>query len=375
MPAKKPNEKNTKAEILQAYEELAKEQASLKSQLEQAQQQTSSVSKEKPKAEPKSEIELEPKLEPKSEPRRTMIQPTSIQQKMNNTIASLKNIQLGFGSAANELSEQLSTKAANLAEIRESITKEIEALNELHNLEISEDILDTLIQSYDDNAKANQEEYNERDEILSQEISELRNAWKKEQEEHQRTIKERNENLTKTRQRDVAEYTYNLELQRKLASEEYAQQEKLLYRELEELQQETEKQWAEREKTISEREKQFEELKMKVEAFPQEKEAAIKKATEEGKGIASYQAKVKTDLYGKEVEGQKRFYEQRLQSLQQTINNQETRLQNLSNQLESALQQVQDLAVKAIEGTANVNSYQAIKEIALEQAKSQVKNK
>ncbi|MBW4564174.1 MAG: hypothetical protein KME32_24135 [Mojavia pulchra JT2-VF2] len=30
---------------------------------------------------------------------------------------------------------------------------------------------------------------------------------------------------------------------------------------------------------------------------------------------------------------------------------------------------------KAIEGTANVNPYQAIKEIALEQAKSQVKNK
>ncbi len=55
--------------------------------------------------------------------------------------------------------------------------------------------------------------------------------------------------------------------------------------------------------------------------------------------------------------------------------NQETRLQNLSKQFESALKQVQDLAVKAIEGTSNVNySYQAIKEIALEQAKSQLKN-
>jgi hypothetical protein len=60
---------------------------------------------------------------------------------------------------------------------------------------------------------------------------------------------------------------------------------------------------------------------------------------------------------------------------QAPITNQEKRLQNLSSQLESALKQVQDLAVKAIEGTSNVNSYQAIKEIALEQAKSQVKNK
>lgn len=75
------------------------------------------------------------------------------------------------------------------------------------------------------------------------------------------------------------------------------------------------------------------------------------------------------------MEGQKRFYEERLQSLELTITNQETRLQNLSKQLESALKQVQDLAIKAIEGTSNLNYYQAIKEIALEQAKSQVKNK
>lgn len=42
---------------------------------------------------------------------------------------------------------------------------------------------------------------------------------------------------------------------------------------------------------------------------------------------------------------------------------------------ETALKQVQDLAVKAIEGSSNVNSYQAMKEIALEQAKSQAKTK
>ena len=75
------------------------------------------------------------------------------------------------------------------------------------------------------------------------------------------------------------------------------------------------------------------------------------------------------------MEGQKRFYEQRLESLAHTIDNQEGRIQGLAKQLESALKQVQDLAVKAIEGAANINSYQAVKEIAIEQAKTQVKNK
>ncbi|MBD2663278.1 hypothetical protein B6N60_03146 [Richelia sinica FACHB-800] len=364
MPVKKPSDKNTKAEILQAYEELTKEQEFLKSQLEKVQKETQSLAKEKSKS------------EPKPEPKTNIMQPqTTVQQKMNNTIESLVKIQLGFGSAANELSEQLTKRAASLADIRQAVNTEIEQLSQLHNLEISDDILDNLIQSYEDNEKTYQEEYNQRYEVLSQEILELKNAWSKEQEEHQRLIKERNENFQKTQQRNEAEYKYDLELQRKLAIDEYEQAQKLLYKELEELQQSTEKQWSEREKSIAEREKEFGELKAKVEAFPKEKELAIKKATDEGKGIASYQAKVKADLYAKEVDGQKRFYEQRIQSLEQTINNQETRLKNLSQQLESALKQVQDLAVKAIEGSANINSYQAIKEIALEQAKSQAKTK
>ncbi|MBU7581436.1 MAG: hypothetical protein KAF91_00725 [Nostoc sp. TH1S01] len=359
MASKKLTDKNTKAEILQAYEELNKETSGLKTQLNQALKANQNANVEKPKLEQNT----------------TITQPVTIQQKMNYTIESLAKIQLGFGSAANELSEQLTTQASKLGEIRQSVETEIIALKQLHNLEVAEDTLNTLITAYEDNSKAYQEEYNQRYEVLSQEILEQRIAWQKEQDEYKQSIKERNDNLNKTRQRDTAEYKYDLELQRNLKSDEYEQAQKTLYKQLEEFQQETEKQWAEREKQIAEREKQFEEAKAKVEVFPKEKEAAIKKASEEGKGIAHYQAKVKADLYAKEVEGQKRFYEQRLQSLEQTITNQETRIQNLSKQLESALKQVQDLAVKAIEGTANVNSYQAIKEIALEQAKSQVKNK
>jgi hypothetical protein len=360
MAGKKPNEKSTKAEILQAYNELIKEKSALASELDQLQKSNNN-----------NGIQQNQKVEPKT----TMNQTRTIQQKMNFVIESLEQIQLGFGSAASELSEQLTTKASKLAEIRQSVQNERQQLKQLHNLEIAEDTLDNIIQAYEDNSKTYQEEYNKRYEALIQELQEQRKVWEKEQEEYQRNLNERNETLNKTRQRDAAEYKYDLELQRQLQKDEYEQQQKELNKQLEEFREQIEKQWAEREKTISEQEKQFEEYKAKVEAFPREKEAAIKKATEEGKGIAHYQAKIKSDLFAKEVEGQKRFYEQRLQSLGETITNQEARIKNLSQQLESALKQVQDLAVKAIEGTANVNSYQAMKEIALEQAKSQAKNK
>ena len=118
-------------------------------------------------------------------------------------------------------------------------------------------------------------------------------------------MRERHESQNKTRQREGTECKYNLELQRKLAGEEYDRTQKNLYRELEEFQQTQEKQWLERGKALVERETQFAEAKAKVEAFPKEKETALKKATEEGKGIAHYQAKIEADLHAKEVEGQK----------------------------------------------------------------------
>lgn len=359
MATKKPNERNTKAEILEAFNELVKEKAALKSQVDQLSKEKQPVVKE---------IQtVETKL--------TMNQTQSVQQKMNYIIESLAKIKLGFGSAVSDLSEKLTTEASQLQEIRSGVATETEQLQSLHNLQVADDILNTLIKTYEDNSKAFEEEFSQKREALEQETSKQYKTWEQEQEEHKLAIKERNGTINKTRQREVTEYQYNLELERKLNTEEYEQNQKRLYNELEEFRQEQEKLWAEREKAIALVEKQFEEYKSKVEAFPKEKETAIKKATEEGKGIAYYQAKIKADLAAKEVEGQKRFYEQRLQSLEQTIQNQEIRIQSLAKQLDSALKQVQDLAVKAIEGASNVNSYQAVREIAIEQAKNQLKNK
>lgn len=301
--------------------------------------------------------------------------PNFSQQKIVQTLQAIEKLQLGFGSAASELSEKLTLEASRLQEIRESVAEESKQLEELHSLEFAEDSLDNLIQQYEASSKTFVEEVSQRREAVEQEKLEQKKAWDKEQDDQKRAVKERNELRQQTRQRDTQEYQYDLKQQRQRDVEEYELRKKSLYKDLEEAKQAKEKEWAAREKGIAEREKQFEEAKTKFEAFLKEKEAAIKKGTEEGRGIASYQAKVKADLDGKEVEGQKRIYELRLQSLEQTIQNQEARLASLSKQLESALKQVQDLAVKAIEGASNLNSSQVLKEIALEQAKTIQKSK
>jgi len=361
MPGK-PSDKNTKAQILEAYDELLEERKALEVQLKQLQKEQKN---KPPVVSEKNQQQLV-----------TAMNQQVVQDKMMSTIDSIVKLQSGFGSAVSELSEKLTSEAARLEELQRLVGEETQQLQELHGLaEVNEDTLDGLIQSYENNSKAFEEEASQRREALEQEIQELRKAWEKEQEEHKRQVKERNEEQGKIRQRDAQEYDYELKLRRSLDNDEYEQHQKSLYKQLEEAKQEQEKLWNAREKTIAEQEQKFEELKTKVEAFEKEKEAAIKKAKEEGKGIANYQVKVKADLQNKEIEGNKRFYELRIQSLEQTIQNQDARIQNLSKQLDAALKQVQDLAVKAIEGASNISSYQAFKEIAMEQAKGQMKNK
>jgi DNA repair exonuclease SbcCD ATPase subunit len=358
--SKKPTSRSTKAEILAAYKELAKEKTSLESQIRQLNQPPKTSVSTKSKS-PEIMSDLSPKTE---------------QQRMKNTIDLLMKLQLGFGSSVSDLSEKLTIEASQLEELRDRVDEEIAQLTELHDLsEVDDETLDTLIDEYERSHTQFETEFGDRKDSLEQEFFNLIKAWQKEKEDYLAQISERNEEYRKTTQRESTEYQYELELQRHLDTQQYAQSQEERYRELEEMKQEQEKAWEEREKAIADRERLFEECKQKVEAHPKELESTIKRGKETGRNIAHYQAKVKADLKQKEVDGQKQFFDLRLHSLETSIRDRETRIQSLTKQLESALKQVQDLAVKAIEGSANANSLQAVKDIALEQAKNQPRSK
>ena len=64
------------------------------------------------------------------------------------------------------------------------------------------------------------------------------------------------------------------------------------------------------------------------------------------------ETKIQTDLRAKEVEGEKRIYELRINSLEETAKKQTAQIGNLSKQLDAVLKQGQDLAVKALEGAS-----------------------
>ncbi|MDY6807006.1 MAG: hypothetical protein SXA11_24790 [Cyanobacteriota bacterium] len=365
--AKRVNSKNTKAEILDAFSELKKEKSALESQLNQ-------LNKDNPSA--AISIDAASQVNPTLEAIKSMKSSMNEKPKLQYTIESLIMLQAGFGGAVSELSENLTSEATKLEEFQEAVAQELQELKDLHSLEdVGDETLDNLIQQYEESAKAFSEEFEERQETLQQQTTERTKAWEKEQQERERFVRERDENLNKTLERDEESYEYDLLLGRDINAEEYEENKKRLYKELEELQEEQQKQWAQREKAIGDREKEYAHVTLEVEAFEKKLEENIQSGKESGRNIGNYQAKIKADLLAKEIEGEKQVYQLRVQSFNQTIQNQEMRIQNLSKQLDSALKQVQDLAVKAIEGSSNVSSFKAMKEIALEQAKTQQKGK
>ncbi len=355
------NSKSTKAEILAAYKELEKEKKAL---ISEAKSQ---------KSQPKTEVK------PSTTSTANKSQSESVSGKNSNmeqTIKTLQQLQVNFGGAIANLSEQLIVEATTLEEIQTYINQEQQQLEELHELsEIEEDTIDNLIQQYQENSKVFQEEYSQAADNSQQEIGDLRKTWIKEKENHYREIKQRNEAREKSKKREIEEYQYNLDLARDLDEAEYDRQKQLLYKELEETRQIQEKQWQEREESITKQEEEYTTAKQKVEEFEEKLKAKVKQGEEEGKGIGTYQGKVKSDLRNKEIQGEKQNYQLKVQALESTIQNQETRIQKLSEQLDMAQKQVQDLAVKAIEGSSNRKSFEAMKEIAMEQAKTPQKTK
>lgn len=298
----------------------------------------------------------------------------SVSFTFESIIAQLTGLQAGFGNAMSEFSSELVAEASQFEGLQLEIKSEIEQLEALHDMKITGESLGNLVSEYNEKSSLFDETMQRRREALDLEISETKLTWKNEQSEHSQLLRERTEIDKKATQREETEYQYNLELQRNRENDVYKIQQKKLYKTLDKLKENKKLEWAEKEKQIAEREKEYREIRQRVEKFPKELEGAVKKAREEAATATQREMKIQQDLQAKHIEGERRVAELKIKSLEEIIKQQVQQIQKLSIKLDVTLKQVQELAAKAIEGASNVNSLQAMKQIALEQAKNAPKS-
>jgi hypothetical protein len=357
MSTKTFTNRSTKQEILKAYNDLAKELKQL-----QGQAGSPAASSASPSISSASDDD--------SEEQPVTQGPANI----DAILRDLVGIRARLGESVGGLQQQLLGEATRLDGLHTEIAGHIVHLRELHGIEVHEDTLRELVRKYQDTQKTADEVHTQRKQAAEVELEAKKAAWKKEQE-HTRTAKEAEDTGSRARKRAADEYTYELERGHKADADALAQAKKLQQAELDALKEQSDRAWAEREKELAAREKEYADLKSRSGAFQKDLEAAIQKAEAEGTGIAKRQAKIAADLQQKENDGKRRVYELKVHALEEQITKQNEQLAELSKQLATALKQAQDLAIKAIDGASNSTSFAAVKEIALEQAKTAQKTK
>jgi hypothetical protein len=270
---------------------------------------------------------------------------------VDSIVKGLADLQLEFGSIVNQLSEKLATQNSKLDELNGAREIATQNLQELQQIRTVADTLDILNQEHREKLKILEEDIRSKRETLEKEITQKRKEWQKEQVEYEEALQAYNESLAKQRSLETDEYQYKLETTRKLNTDAYEAIKRDSEREIQENTQHKEKDWAEREKILKQRQPLFTEYQQKITAFPNEMEEAIKKSREEAIKDTSQKAKVEADLFEKDWESTKQSYDAKVQSLEQTIQKQVEQIEGISAQLQTALKQAQDLAMRAFDGS------------------------
>lgn len=319
--------KDSKQQLMQAFEQILAEQQKLDSKIATKQEE---AEKEKDKE----------------------ILAVASEYTVDGIVKGLADLQLEFGTIVNELSEKLAKENSKLDELNRAIEVETKYLQKLQKIRIVADTLDVLTQEHQENLSKLEEDITEKREILEKERQQTVKDWEKEQAKFEEAEQEYNEFLAKNREKETEEYQYKLEDSRKINEDNYQETKRQLERELQSATREKDKDWVERENIITQRQSLLEEYQKKVASFPAELDAAYKKAKEDAIKNASQKAKVESDLFEKDWEGRKQSYELKITSLEQNIERQREQIESISTQLQETLKQAQDLAMRAFGSSA-----------------------
>jgi uncharacterized coiled-coil protein SlyX len=326
---------NTKKEMLAAFEELKK-------QLHE-----------------KAETELKPEKK-KEEKRKAEVIKTADTLTTDGTVEKINALKVEIGKMLSQVSDKLEEEAVNYLKLKESIELKKKELKEIYDIEASAFALAALIEAQKQKKQEFDEEMTGKKESLEAEIQQKRLEWEKEKQEHEADVREKNNEEKKLRERQKEEFDYNFKREQQLSKNTFNDEKEKMEKELaaakeafEKKVAETEKNLNEREEKVTEREKFINDLQKQVDQFPAQLDSAVNKAVKEVTERLTLEAKKNEELLKKGYEGETNVLKTKIESLEQTVAQQDKQITDLSQRLEKSYSKVQDIAVKAIEGSAS----------------------
>lgn len=319
---KSVSDKNTKAQILDAYEKLLKdvEGKSGNNPKEMQQRKTESQT-----------VRQAAETSPKS---------------ISDQIGEIKT---EFVSSLEKMESALASERSRLQEIQNAIRIEEKHLEDLYGLTANADSFSAILLAQKEQEEQFEREMASKKELLSGQIEDIRCQWEKEKEAYEENLKAEKEHTTRQRRREEDEYAYTVQQTRKQEQDEYAQMKHKQDMELKEQRTAFEREFAEREKSIVEKEGEFARLQQEAESFSARLAEAVEKAQGETESRLSITYQYEKDLREKETGGILNLKDHQIKSLEAKIKEMETQLKEASQKVDTSERTVKDIALKAIE--------------------------
>lgn len=256
------------------------------------------------------------------------------------------------------LTQALAAKQEELSNLY-GIEKEANTLTALINAHKTKEY--ELKESYAAKTAALEDEFNAKKESYQKELDhaleELKERRVEAEKKYETRVKELNAAIVdqkakaaQDREREEEEYAYNLQRQRTLDEDTYADKRAAAEKEILEMKAEAKAMMDEADK----RAEYITELEMKVEAFPKELEAAVAEAEERGNKAAGKEYGYQKAMYMKEKEYEIKSLEDAKARLEESLAAEKNKVRDLTIKLDESYKRMQELAATTVQSNGGV---------------------
>jgi hypothetical protein len=267
-------------------------------------------------------------------------------------IRKFADLNIEISKILSALSDKIVQEIQQLGKVRQVVDLEKKEIERLHKIDVMQTSLDQLI-----------EEYQLKKEECEQEIENLHAQFDEEKNQREAMEEEEQEILAKTRKREAEDFEYKRNLERKKAQDKYEEEVRLRDKQNKEKHEALEKSWPDREQAIKSQEEELVSLRKTVQEYPATMQREIDRAVAAAIQRTEQKLAHEIELLKRDNEAEQRIAELKIKTLEETLLRQLTQTSAMQSQVEEAKKQVQDIAIKAIEGASGAKAFQ----LAIEQ--------
>lgn len=285
----------------------------------------------------------------------------------DGVVRSIGELKSTIARTLTQLSDRLEEEIGKYSQIRRAIAAKDVELKEIYEIQRTASTLLAMIDTQRRQQEEVQREFEAEKAQLSAEIETTRAEWEKEKRQHDQEVKDRDAAEQKRRQRELEEYKYSFAREQQLAADHSTDAVGKVERELSERKTQLDREWSEREKAMAEREQELADLRARAAGFADELDAAARRAVADASERLQQQHQSAQELLRRELEGEKNVLATKIAALERTTQEQAEQLARLEQQAEKAYAQVQEIAVRAIEGSASTKQLAHLQQLLADQ--------